>query len=218
MNRYIQNIVQHPKFQAIIRPATEEFAGVRTAVVGLLHKLFHLHPTNTCQPSHVEPLLAAYGGTLSKPDRQLLSVFQLFERTRKASIVSLLSSWSPAADSPCASALQAIQGLDPARVMKTCVSFPQYYSGQGEDGDLVADERVYDPVFVLLLFSQMLAGGAPTTALAWVQMFRTNVVSLLIRALSSHVGEVRALAMVQVAGLYAALQVSRGLLVHYSQR
>lgn len=212
VNRYIQNVVQHPKFPAITRPATEEFASIRTAVVGLLHKLFHLHPMNSCQPSHVEPLLAAYGGTMSATDRQLLAIFQLFERTRKASIVSLLSCWSPAVDGTCASALEAIQGLDPVRVMKTCVSFPQYYSGSGGDDEMVPDERVYDPVFVLLLFARMLVEGAPTTALAWVQMFRTNVASLLVRALSSHVGGVRALAMAQVAGLYVALQVSEGLL------
>ena len=91
--------------------------------------------------------------------------------------------------------------------MKTCVSFPQHYDGGVDYEPAIADGRDYDPVFIMLLFARMLTDSIPTTALAWVQTFRTNIVSLLIRALSSHKGDVRALAMLQLAGLYASLQV-----------
>ncbi|GJE99428.1 ribosome 60S biogenesis N-terminal-domain-containing protein [Phanerochaete sordida] len=207
VNRFIQNVIQHPKFQALAGPANAENKDVRDSLTNVLRSLFHAHPVNTCQPSHVEPLLAAYGGTMSVADRHLLSIFQLFETTRKASVSTLLARWSPAADASCTTPLEAIHHLDPARTMKTCLAFPQYYAGPlGEDVDASYDERLYDPVFVMLLFSRVLVDSVPETALAWVQMFRTNVVSLVIRALSSHREEVRTLAITQLAGLYSILQ------------
>lgn len=151
---------------------------------------------------------------MSVSDRQLLSIFRLFEVTRKASVSSLLSCWSPTSDTSCSTALEVVQNLDPTRIMKTCVSFPQYYDGDVETFDIVCDERDYDPVFTMLLFSRMLTENPPATALGWVQMFRTNVVSLLIRALSSHKGDVRVLAVSQLAGLYTSLQVNFSLHDH----
>ncbi len=72
---------------------------------------------------------------------------------------------------------------------------------------MAVDEQIYDPLFIILLFSQMLIEGPPTSALGWVQLFRTNVVSLLIRALSSHQGSFREMAISQISGLYQHMQV-----------
>lgn len=209
MNRFLQNLIQNPKFQVLVGSTNTENTDYRNGVIGVLHTLFHTHPTNTCQSSHVEPLATVYGGTMSSADRQLLSIFRLFEVTRKTSISTLLSRWTPASDATCATVLEAVQNLDPTRVMKTCISFPQYYGGPlVESDDTTCDVRNYDPIFVMLLLSRMLTDSLPTTALGWVQLFRTNVISLLIRALSSHKEYVRALAMSQLAGLHSALQVS----------
>ncbi|PCH37240.1 hypothetical protein WOLCODRAFT_140776 [Wolfiporia cocos MD-104 SS10] len=73
---------------------------------------------------------------------------------------------------------------------------------QGVDGSL------YDPVFVVSLFTQMLSKSEPKSALNWVQMFRTNIVSLLIRALSARDTQMRGMALAQLAALHRILQVT----------
>jgi hypothetical protein len=50
----------------------------RDLVVRFIVALFRLHPINTCQPSHVIPLLRIYGGTISASDRNQLSIFRLY--------------------------------------------------------------------------------------------------------------------------------------------
>jgi nucleolar pre-ribosomal-associated protein 1 len=70
-----------------------------------------------------------------------------------------------------------------------------------------ADEHLYDPVFILLLFARMLEEGTPTYATAWVELFRTNVVSLLLRCLSAKYGDLRDLALSQIAGLWKVMEV-----------
>jgi nucleolar pre-ribosomal-associated protein 1 len=70
-----------------------------------------------------------------------------------------------------------------------------------------ADAEIYDPVFVALLFAQMLTEAPPNTALSWVELFRTNVVSLLIRCLSSRDHALRDCALDQLAHLSRCLQV-----------
>ncbi|GBE85449.1 hypothetical protein SCP_0706360 [Sparassis crispa] len=206
VNRILQSIVQHPQLYTSCVVSTDD-ASPRTAVIDLLSVLFHLHPLNTCQPTHVEPLRRIYGGTLSESDTKLLSIFRLFEKTRKFSISALLSSWSSSPDIVPVNALEAVQSLDPNRVFKTCLSFPdrrRLFDDTAEGSD--ADNLLYDPVFVVLLFAQVMAEGPPTSALSWMQLFRTNVVSLLVRTLSAEDNHLRDVAMAQLAALFKCLQ------------
>lgn len=112
--------------------------------------------------------------------------------------------------SDSAQALNAIQLLDPSAIFRTCVNFPQRRKFDSEDENSQAvDETLYDPVYVILLFAQLLVDQAPSSALVWVQVFRTNVVSLLLRSLSSDDGSMREMALAQIAGLHRCLQVSQ---------
>ncbi|KDQ65157.1 hypothetical protein JAAARDRAFT_75487 [Jaapia argillacea MUCL 33604] len=208
VNRCIQSIVQHAHF---FRLSSTSDSTSRDGVVLLLHTLFNLHPANTCQPSHIDPLIHIYGGTLSISDRRLLSIFRSFESQRKMSTASILSRWSPSPDVTPANALEALKSLDSVRVFKSCLSFPGWRSLEDEASDLFSGEsygQVYDPLFVALLVGVVVVDCPPSTGLDWVQFFRINIVSLLIRMLSSKDTGLRTLALSQIAGIETNIQIA----------
>ncbi|KAI0337320.1 hypothetical protein BDW22DRAFT_1383778 [Trametopsis cervina] len=207
VNRILQTILQHQRFLSIGRTIDTAHNSARDRLVAVLDLLFRLHPANTCQTSHVDALLPLYGGTMSGADCKLLGIFKLFEAIKKLPVSSLLSQWSSTPETASFTALESVQSLDSTRMLRTCLQFPQRASLGQSDGQ-IDGENIYDPVFVVLLFSRMLDEGTPETASAWVQMLRTNIVSVLIRALSARNDDLREIAMVQLAGLYRALQAA----------
>ncbi|KAE9398377.1 hypothetical protein BT96DRAFT_994998 [Gymnopus androsaceus JB14] len=207
VNRHLQILVQHPHFAKIIEASTKR------ALVNVLYILFHLHPVNTCQPSHVQPLAALYRGSASVADRKLLAIFYLFEEQRRTSIASLLAQWSPSPDGfQSTSALEALRDVDSLLVLRTALHFPQWRVLEiSHDVNLDWEERpegpdIYDPVFMILLFALVLAEDAPKTAPGWVELFRTNIVGLVIRALSAKDESLRELAASQIAVLWKCLE------------
>ncbi|KAI0052681.1 hypothetical protein FA95DRAFT_1483272 [Auriscalpium vulgare] len=201
INRHLQSIVQHPSFHKQTAPS----APTKDDLIELVSLLFHRHPVNTCQPTHIQPLAQIYCGSLSRSDRTLLRLFRLYEETKKVSIASLLTKNSSDA---AVDARQSIGNLDSNRVFRTCLAFPTRRS-LDPDKDLdTGDQHVYDPVFVVLLSAQMLAICRPSSALEWVQFFRSNTVSLLIRCLSSADNILRDLSLAQLATVASALQAA----------
>ena len=174
-----------------------------------MHSLFHLHPHNTCQITHIQPLIRVYRGTLSRSDLRILSIFQLFEGQRKLSVTPLISRWSATPNTESETALEAIQSLDPIIVLRTCLNFPQWRRLEDQSTKVVDfnEAALYDPTFLMLLFSQMLTDQTPTSAFGWIELFRSNVVSLFIRALSVKDGQIRDLALCQIVGLWRQMQV-----------
>ena len=205
VNRHLQSIIQHADFYA----HTEKNAASRDSVIYLVHVLFLKHPTNTCQPSHVLPLSPIYGGTLSVADRRLLNIFSLFEETRKASAASLLTRSVSSSDNP----LDVLLNLDPTSVLRACLLFPSWRKlddlGHHLSTTHPLDAQICDPVFVLLLIAHVLATRRPSSTTQWVQLFRTNVVSLLIRSLSSQNCLLRDTCVAQIVAIMDALQVRR---------
>ena len=179
----------------------------RDFVIHLVHVLFLKHPTNTCQPTYVLPLSPIYGGTLSIADRRLLNIFFLFEETRKISAASLMTLPVPGSDSP----LDVLFNLDPASIFRACLQFPFWRKlddlGHHLDSTHPLDGRICDPVFVTLLVAHVLATRPPSSTAQWVQLFRTNVVSLLIRSLSSRNDLLRDTCVVQISSIMDTLQV-----------
>ena len=210
VNRHLQNIIQHPHFYQLCTNNSPKISSIRDAIIELLHSLFHLHPTNTCQITHVDPFVRIYHGTLSLSDLRILSILQLFENHRKLSVTSLLSHWSSTSNSSSQNSLEALQSLDPILVLRTCLNFPRWRCVEDQSTMLTSgqDAQLYDPVFVMLLFSQMLADQPPSSAFAWVELFRTNIISLFIRVLSSKDGQMRELALCQVVALWKQMEVS----------
>jgi nucleolar pre-ribosomal-associated protein 1 len=106
--------------------------------------------------------------------------------------------------------IEAVKSLDPAQMFRTCLAFPTWrtLADQTSPSDANQDAQRYDPVFVMLLFACVLNEGSPSSAFDWVEVFRTNIVSLLIRCLSSKDSGVRDMALCQVAALWKNLEVS----------
>lgn len=177
-------------------------------MIDLLNRLFNLHPHNTCQITHIDSLIKVYRGTLSNCDLQILSILRLFEKQRKLSVVPLLSSWSATPNSASTTALGALQSLDPTIVFFTCTNFPRWRRIHDTLGNSnTTDSRLYDPVFLLLLFNQMMAEPLPSSSIAWLELLRTNVVSLFLRSLSAKDGQIRELALCQIISLWRRLEV-----------
>ena len=168
---------------------------------------------NTCQPTHIEPLLRVYTASCSVSDLQVLSIFQLFESQRGLSVATLVSRWSPTPGLSSSSVLEAINALNSNQVLRTCLAFPNWrrlQDGKDKNRNRNANKDVYDPVFILLLFALMLLESPPSSTSGWVELFRSNVVCLLIRCMSSRDDDLRDLALCQIVALWKSLQV------HYS--
>lgn len=121
----------------------------------------------------------------------------------------LLSSWSSSPDIPSADASEAIRSLDPGRVLRTCLGFPRCRRFEVQEVHALSrhETLLYDPVFLLLLFAQAMSESPPTSALAWVELFRTNIICLVIRTLSSRDDKMRELALLQMTALWGSIQV-----------
>ncbi|KAJ7175823.1 ribosome 60S biogenesis N-terminal-domain-containing protein [Mycena filopes] len=209
VNRYLQTIVQHPQFYKVCAPGASR-GPLRDHIINTLHVLFNLHPANTCQVTHVQPLVRIYHGTLSTSDRKLLSIFQLFETQRKVSVASLLGQWSSTPEVPSSNILEAVQSLDAILVLRTCLHFPKWrcLGDQTTFSENQRDAPLYDPVFLALIFAQAMAEKIPESAFGWIELFRTNIVSLLIRTLSAKDQYLREVARSQLAALWAHLETA----------
>lgn len=207
MNRYLQSILQHPHFPRLC--AINGNAEAREAIIHLLWVLFNIHPSNTCQVTHVEPLISIYRATLSSSDMKLYSIFRLFEQERKLSVAALFSRWSTTPSAPSSNFLGALQSLDPNMVMRTCLHFPMWRRLEDHSKTPVGnhDAQLYDPLFLILIFGSMLSEIPSSSSIAWVEMFRTNIVSLLVRSLSSKDAGIREISLCHLAALWKSLQV-----------
>jgi len=90
--------------------------------------------------------------------------------------------------------MEAFQSVDSIVVLRTCLHFPQWRKYEDDCSTQAQEENIYNPVFLILLFAHVLAEDPPTTAFAWVELFRTNIVGLLIRGLSAKDEQIRELA------------------------
>lgn len=175
--------------------------------------MFTAHPSKTCHPSHIQPLVQIYSGTLSSADRHILAIFHLYECEKKSSVASSLLAWSAQGSFVSQSPLDIVSNLDSSTVFRTCLNFPirrtlsvgakQELSDTAQD-----DNRLYDPVFILLLVSQVLVENSPQSARDWVRLYRANVVSLCIRCLSSVDSALRQLALLQLSLIWSLMPVS----------
>lgn len=206
MNRVLQNILQHPQF---FKLCSLESSAQRDLVIRFIAALFRLHPANTCQPSHLVPLVRVYGGTISAADRRLLGIFRLYEAEKLTPISSILARWSPSPGIAVSDQLDAVQHMDPIRMLRTSHVFPIWrrMSDDQEDEQVGLDEQVYDPLFVILLVAQMLSLRPPASSLEWVQTFRSNVFSLLIRCLSAKDEKIREASLSLLARVWKWVEV-----------
>ena len=151
-----------------------------------------MNPTNASQPSHIAPLAKIYTGTLSSSDLQLRSIFEQFEAHRSLSAAPLFTHWSPNHTGSPSTLLDALTSLDPALTMKTCTTFST--TGVRDHIETLPDSKVYDPRFLISLLAGVLASVDSMNHVDWVNIFRTNVVSVALRALAAREDDIRELA------------------------
>lgn len=149
---------------------------------------------------------------MSSADRRLLSTMRLFEAEKRTSLSAFFSRWSPSPDTAVSNALEVVESFDSVSMLRTCLAFPLWRTFGEERGakDGPVDDSMYDPLIAIVLSAQMLVECPPTTPLGWVKVFRTNIISLLIRCLSSKDPSIRETALCQIASLSESLQVSFG--------
>ena len=193
-NRLIQRLLQHESFYVTTRPPSPPSTPpvARDAIVDLLSSLFAMNPANASQPSHIIPLARIYTGTLSWSDLQLRSIFEQFEAHRSLSIAPLFTHWTANKTASPNNLLDALTSVDPALAMKTCTNFSS--TATSNHLDTASGAKIYDPRFLISLLSGVLVKADSMNHLDWVNLFRTNVVSVALRALAAGEDDVRELA------------------------
>lgn len=114
--------------------------------------------------------------------------------------------------------LDIVVALDPAKVLRTCTSFPMRRSFNPQEMELDVPEgldleTLYDPVYLLAAYAAVLVDGElglgnELSGLDWVEVIRSNVLGLVVCALSSRKADVREMASFLIAKTYAYIQVS----------
>jgi nucleolar pre-ribosomal-associated protein 1 len=151
-----------------------------------------MHPSNTYQPSHIAPLAKIYGGTLESGDLLLFALFETFEVHRPLSVAPAFYHWHAGFTGTSSTLLDALTSLNPGLVMKTCTSFSFDSLSRGSSACYEVDPREHDPRFLVALMASVLASDVSRlTHLDWVNVLRTNVASLALRALASRDKQLR---------------------------
>ncbi|KAG9122286.1 hypothetical protein FRC07_001408, partial [Ceratobasidium sp. 392] len=203
VNKLLQSIIHHPSFTLVCRTPSPS----RDETIRLLRSLFYKHPSSTCHPSHIIPLLGIYRGTLDLPDTQILSIFQLFERSRQMSTVTILRNWTPdISHTQPKELLDTVCNFDPALMFRSCTSFPQRRDPEKIEHVETGRKRdIYDPNFVLPLLAALMVSDEPITSMQWVDLCRTNVLCLALSSLSSKQPAMRKLGYASLTTAYVRL-------------
>ncbi|KDN46833.1 hypothetical protein RSAG8_03910, partial [Rhizoctonia solani AG-8 WAC10335] len=203
VNKLLQSVLHHPSFASICQMAPSLGDGP----VSLLRSLFYKHPSSTCHPSHIIPLVHIYRGTLSRQDTQILSIFHLFEKSRQISISEILKNWTPEpSHTQPNDFLETVCNFEPAIMFRTCTSFPQRRDPQDmELGEGDARSDIYDPNFVLPLLATLMVSDEPVTSMQWIDLCHTNVFSLAVSSLSSKRPAMRQLGYAALVTAYTRL-------------
>ncbi|CAE6427965.1 unnamed protein product, partial [Rhizoctonia solani] len=203
VNKLLQSVLHHPSFASICQMAPSLGDGP----VSLLRSLFYKHPSSTCHPSHIIPLVHIYRGTLSRQDTQILSIFHLFEKSRQISISEILKNWTPEpSHTQPNDFLETVCNFEPVTMFRTCTSFPQRRDPQDMElgvGDARSD--IYDPNFVLPLLTTLMVSDEPVTSMQWIDLCHTNVFSLAVSSLSSKRPAMRQLGYAALVTAYTRL-------------
>jgi nucleolar pre-ribosomal-associated protein 1 len=207
VNKVLQSVINSPRFEIIARSSS------RDSLVDFIDSLFRKHPQNSCQLSHVVRLLPIYGGSLLKSDQRLLAIMKLFERERRTSITSLLSTWTPSrsgAQKQAQSVTDVLLSLEPQTIFRSChhIYVPPgncpLYPGNGSD----SKEMAYDPHLLLGFVGQLAHHCRELKALEWVELFRSNIFSFVICCFSTKVRTIRATARATLAVVLQSVQVN----------
>ncbi|XP_060090308.1 nucleolar pre-ribosomal-associated protein 1 [Heteronotia binoei] len=208
-------ITQHSLFLSTMlrsREGTDMNIHAREALVDILLTLVKRCP-EVCESNHFAVLLGAYGATLSIVDQKILLLLKLYEKNGLSLVNFRILLWGPAAvehHKTCKSlgkslwqqpSMEEILSLlDREMMMRTVLYFPQHRhlllrEGeqilQGKGKNKVDFQDLYDPCFLLQLFSELLR---PECVVGCPKFIEINALGLTIAALSSYDHNMRAAA------------------------
>ncbi|CAH2219289.1 Hypothetical predicted protein [Pelobates cultripes] len=207
-------ITQHSLFlPTLLRSKEEEdvHSRARELLVDILRTIVKKCPS-VCDGNHFAVLLGAYGATLSSTDQKILLLLQCYEMNNLSLTEFRLLLWGPAAvehhrtrkslgkslwQQP---SMEEILGLlDREKMMKTIMNFPQHRKlvSEAEKEHVFEDPSIkdlddlYDPCFLLPLFSELIRPELVVDCAKFVEM---NALGLTVAALSSYDYNMRAAA------------------------
>ncbi|XP_077198657.1 nucleolar pre-ribosomal-associated protein 1 isoform X2 [Paroedura picta] len=208
-------ITQHSLFLSTMlrsREGADENVHARETIVDILLSLVKCCP-EVCESNHFAVLLGAYGATLSAVDQKILLLLKLYEKNGLSLVNFRMLLWGPAAvehHKTCKSlgkslwqqpsTEEILSLLDTERMMRTILHFPQHRQLllqeekqllQNKGKNKVDLQDLYDPCFLLQLFSELLR---PECAVGCPKFIEVNALGLTIAALSSYDHNMRAVA------------------------
>uniref|UniRef100_A0A673WIU3 URB1 ribosome biogenesis homolog n=1 Tax=Salmo trutta TaxID=8032 RepID=A0A673WIU3_SALTR len=222
----------HSLFLPIMLGDEEDLSGntqVKEALVSLLLSLVKRSPA-VCNSSHFVVLLGGYGATLSTTDQKLLLLLQEYERNGISLVDFQCMLWGPAAvehhkarrslgvslwQQPSSEDLLAL--LSPDTMINTITHFPlqrriilqvththimfRYWNEEVKDLG-----SVYDPCFLLPLFSAMLQ---PESVIDCLKFVSSHGLGVTMVSLSSYDPKLRAAAYQVLASYHHHLEAAR---------
>ncbi|XP_077935470.1 nucleolar pre-ribosomal-associated protein 1 [Halichoerus grypus] len=223
-------LTQHSLFLPTLLKSEEEENldnQVKEALVDLMSVVVKMCPS-VCESSHFAVLLGAYGATLSILDQKILLLLRAYEQNDLSLVSFRVFLWGPAAvehHKTCRSLGKSLwqqpsvgdvlRLLDPDRMMKTILHFPQNRRLlPPEDAqELIFKDRrtvdldgLYDPCFLLHLFSEL---TRPEFVVDCRKFLDSNSLGLTVTALSSYDPQMRAAAYYVLAAYYSQLEGAR---------
>ncbi|KAH0624869.1 hypothetical protein JD844_032735 [Phrynosoma platyrhinos] len=223
-------ITQHSLFLSImLRSQEDNDTNVlsKEALVDVLLTLVKCCPA-VCESGHLAVLLGAYGATLSVLDQKILLLLKLYENNGISLVNLRILLWGPAAvehhktskslgkslwQQPSMEEIMCL--LDRDMMMRTILHFPQHRHllGLEEEPELlskgkteVALKDLYDPCFLLQLFSELLR---PECVVACHKFVDVNALGLTVAALSSYDRNMRAAAYYVLNAFLSHLEGAR---------
>uniref|UniRef100_A0A8C8CC37 URB1 ribosome biogenesis homolog n=1 Tax=Oncorhynchus tshawytscha TaxID=74940 RepID=A0A8C8CC37_ONCTS len=219
----------HSLFLPIMLGDEEDLSGntqVKEALVSLLLSLVKRSPA-VCSSSHFVVLLGGYGATLSTTDQNLLLLLQEYERNGFSLVDFQCMLWGPAAvehhkarrslgvslwQQPSSEDLLAL--LSPDTMINTITHFPLQRRIILQEGKelIFKDEEVkdlgsvYDPCFLLPLFSAMLQ---PESVIDCLKFVSSHGLGVTMVSLSSYDPKLRAAAYQVLASYHHHLEAAR---------
>ncbi|XP_054651009.1 nucleolar pre-ribosomal-associated protein 1 [Dunckerocampus dactyliophorus] len=194
----------------------------KEALVSLLLCLVKKCPT-VCNMNHFLVLLGAYGATLSTTDQTILMLLQEYEKNNLSLLKFQSVLWGPAAvehhktRKSLGSSLwkqthsdDILALLNTDKMLQTVAHFPQRRSIiPQEDKEMLfqqTDSSLYDPCFLLPLFSVILGPESVVDCLKFVSI---HALGVTVMALSSYDAKVRAAAYHVLTCFYQHLEGAR---------
>ncbi|XP_075213627.1 nucleolar pre-ribosomal-associated protein 1 [Lycorma delicatula] len=211
ISEYFSLVISHSDFISIMLDNSD----VKYQTVQLLLVLLKMNP-NLASSSHVPIYLSAYGATLNKTDQILLELLQLYENNGAS-----VWEWRPCLWGPTAANYYSVHSkssqplwrqprmsqvldlLNKDVVDLTISKFPLKRSLKASDFIDVEDgEKIYDPAFLLPLFSHLLAPGADVQHRS---MVNSGALAIVLSALSNINIEVRTVAYLVLTRFHSHL-------------